>query len=64
MIFWSPPRGEKATWQFRADSVQIAARNPAQVDEAGIPMRYNAEQQTGVSDHLPLVTIIETTQNQ
>ena len=64
MILWSPPRGEKTTMQIRADSVRIANGAASQVDAKGIPMRHNAAQRTGVSDHLPLLMSLESTQKQ
>ena len=64
MILYSEARGKKATWQIRADSVQVGNQTEAQVTAPGIPMRYNAEQQTGVSDHWPLIVTIEIKQNQ
>jgi len=64
MILYSPARGEKATWIIRADSVQIANRTAAQVQPPGIPLRYNAAKMVGVSDHWPLVVVIEGQKNQ
>ena len=64
MILFSSVRGEKTTWQIRADSVQIANRYPAQVRAPGVPHRYDAASRDGVSDHWPLVVTIETKQNQ
>jgi hypothetical protein len=64
MILFSEARGKKATWQIRADSVRIANRTEAQVTPPGIPLRYNAASQAGVSDHWPLVLSIEPVQKQ
>jgi hypothetical protein len=64
MILFSEARGKKATWQIRADSVRIANRSEAQVTPPGIPLRYNAASQAGVSDHWPLVLSIEPVQKQ
>jgi hypothetical protein len=64
MILFAAARGEKATAQIRADSVQIAKRNPAQVSSAGTPERYRSGQRTGVSDHWPMIATIELTQKQ
>jgi len=64
MILFSEPRGKKATWQIRADSVRIANRTEAQVTASGIPWRYNATERAGVSDHWPLTVTIEIKQNQ
>ncbi len=62
MILWSPAtaRGEKATWQKRADSVAIANRIAAQVRKDGTPARFEMPGGRGVSDHWPLVFTIET----
>jgi endonuclease/exonuclease/phosphatase family metal-dependent hydrolase len=64
MILFSPARGEKTTWQIRADSVRIANRNPEQVAKDGTPQRYSATARRGVSDHWPVVAIIELSQKQ
>ena len=64
MILFSEPRCKKATWRIRADSVRIANRTEAQVTPPGIPLRYNAASQAGVSDHWPLVLSIEPVQKQ
>ena len=64
MILFSEPRRKKATWRIRADSVRIANRTEAQVTSPGIPLRYNAASQAGVSDHWPLVLSIEPVQKQ
>ena len=61
MILFSPTRGEKTTWQIRADSVQLANRNPAQVSASGAPQRYNSAERAGVSDHWPVVLVLEST---
>jgi len=63
-ILFSPARGEKTTWQIRADSVQIANRNPDQTTKECTPRRYNSAARSGVSDHWPLVAMIELTENQ
>lgn len=62
MILWSPAkdRGEKATWALRADSVQIANRAPGQMRPNGTPWRFEMPAGTGVSDHWPVVVVIES----
>jgi endonuclease/exonuclease/phosphatase family metal-dependent hydrolase len=64
MILFSPGRGEKTTWQIRADSVRIANHNPEQVTKDGTPQRYSAVARRGVSDHWPVVATIELSQKQ
>ena len=64
MILFSPARGKKTTWQIRADSVQIANRNPAQVSESNTPAHFEPQKRHGVSDHWPLALVIESTQKQ
>ena len=64
MILFAPPRGEKATWRVRADSVRILNGTPAQVTPDGTPNRYRSATRTGVSDHWPLVVTIESTEKQ
>lgn len=64
MILLAKRRGEKTTAVFRAESVQMANRNPAQVSRLGTPERYRAAERRGVSDHWPMVAIIELDQKQ
>lgn len=64
MILYSPARGTKATWQIRADSVRIANGTEAQVTADGIPNRYKSATGTGVSDHWPMVVILEPAKKQ
>ena len=64
MILYAPARGGKTTWQIRADSVHIANANPPQLRDPGIPLRYNAVDRTGVSDHWPLLVSIESSSKQ
>jgi endonuclease/exonuclease/phosphatase family metal-dependent hydrolase len=64
MILFSPARGEKTTTKFRADSVEIANHNPDQVSPGGTPQHFTASGATGVSDHWPLVGIIDPAQKQ
>ena len=64
MILFAPPRGGNTTARIRADSVQIANRNPTQVSSKGTPERYNSARRTGVSDHWPMIATIELTQKQ
>ena len=59
MILFSPARGEKTNWQVRAESVQLANRNPAQVSENNTPNHYDSASRTGVSDHWPIVLTLE-----
>ena len=62
MILWSPAsdRGEKATWILRRDSVRTANAAPGQLRPDGTPWRFGMPGGTGVSDHLPVVVIIES----
>ena len=61
MILWSPAsdRGENATWSLRADSVRIANAAPGQTRPDGTPWRFETPQGSGVSDHWPVVAVIE-----
>jgi hypothetical protein len=61
MILWAPARdrGEKATWALRADSVRIANHAPGQVRPDGTPWRFEMPSGAGVSDHWPVVAVIE-----
>ena len=62
MILWSPAsdRGEKATWNLRTDSVQLADSAPGQLRPDGTPWRFEMPGGAGVSDHLPVVVTIES----
>ena len=62
MILWSPAtdRGEKATWELRADSVRIANGAPDQKRADGTPRRFEMPAGSGVSDHWPVVVTIES----
>ena len=64
MILYFPAGSEKTTWSIRANSAQIANKNPDQVQPPGIPLRYNAAERIGVSDHWPLVVSIEPSAKQ
>jgi endonuclease/exonuclease/phosphatase family metal-dependent hydrolase len=64
MILFSPARGGKTTARIRADSVAIANGNPRQVSASGTPLRFNAKERRGVSDHWPMIATIEVTQKQ
>ncbi len=64
MILFADARGGNTTARIRADSVQIANLNPAQVSSKGTPERYQSGQGIGVSDHWPMVATIELTQKQ
>jgi endonuclease/exonuclease/phosphatase family metal-dependent hydrolase len=62
MILWAPASdsGENATWALRADSVRIANRAPGQVRRDGTPWRFEMPGGEGVSDHWPVVAVLET----
>lgn len=64
MLLLSGNRGKKTTAWFRADSVRIANAYPAQVSDLGTPERFRWAQQSGVSDHWPMIATIELTQKQ
>jgi hypothetical protein len=61
MILWSPAtvRRENATWDLRADSVRIANRAPGQRRADGTPWRFEAPGGQGISDHWPVIAVIE-----
>ncbi len=63
-ILFAPARSEKTTAQIRADSVQIARQNAAQVSATGTPERFNAADRSGVSDHWPIIATVEVMQKQ
>ena len=64
MILFSPARSENTTWEIRADSVRIANGFAAQTRTDGTPNRFNAAELAGVSDHWPVVVILESAKKQ
>lgn len=64
MIFFAAARGAKTTAQIRGDSVAIANGYPPQVAENAAPDRFSSEKGTGVSDHWPMIAILEFTEKQ
>jgi endonuclease/exonuclease/phosphatase family metal-dependent hydrolase len=64
MILFAPGRGEKTTWQIRADSVHIANRYAQQVTKDGTPLRFDPVERVGVSDHWPVLLTLEPKQKQ
>jgi endonuclease/exonuclease/phosphatase family metal-dependent hydrolase len=60
MILWSPAkhRGD-AAWNLREDSIRVANRTPAQVEDGVRPARFELPEGSGVSDHWPLLADIE-----
>ncbi|MEX2494734.1 MAG: endonuclease/exonuclease/phosphatase family protein, partial [Woeseia sp.] len=61
MLLWSPAeRSAHATWRLRENSVRIANGTRDQVRDDGTPARFELPEGTGVSDHWPLVFILET----
>ena len=64
MILFAEARGGNTTAHIRAESVQIANRNPAQVSRRKTPERFSAARRTGVSDHWPMIATIELAQKQ
>lgn len=63
MILLAKASGKNTTARIRAESVEIANQNPAQVSENGTPERFRSAQSTGVSDHWPLVASFELNKN-
>ena len=64
MILLAAARGGNTTVRIRAESVQIANLNPAQVSASGTPERFNAARRVGVSDHWPMIATIEVMEKQ
>lgn len=59
MILFAEARGAKTTARIRGDSVQIANRYERQVSKSNTPLRFDAENGTGVSDHWPIIASVE-----
>ncbi len=64
MIFWSPARGENATWKISADSLRVLHQTEAQRTADGTPARFSPGDRSGVSDHWPLAITIEPIEKQ
>ena len=64
MILFAPARGGKTTARFRADSVRIANLVAAQRSVDETPEQFRAAEQSGVSDHWPIIATIELTEKQ
>jgi len=64
MILFAPGRGEKTTWQIRAESVRIANQLAQQVTKDGTPLRFDPLERIGVSDHWPVQLTLEPKQKQ
>ena len=64
MILFTPARGGKTTARIRADSVQIANLVAAQRSVDETPEQFRAAEQSGVSDHWPIIATIELTEKQ
>ena len=60
MILWSKETDAgSATWQLRTDGTYVANGTADQMRPDGTPARYRLPANTGVSDHWPVVIIIE-----
>ncbi len=59
MILFAEARSAKTTARVRGDSVRIANHYERQVSETGTPLRFDAENGAGVSDHWPIIASIE-----
>lgn len=61
MLLWKPAegRGGGATWRLVPGSVSVANATRAQVTADGTPARFALPEGAGVSDHWPLVLVIE-----
>jgi len=60
MILWRPCCSDRATWRVRADSVRIAHGTREQLRPDGAPRRFDTVDGSGVSDHWPVVMVIES----
>ncbi len=64
MILFAPARGEEATAVLRAKSVQVANALPAQRTADGTPAAFEPATAAGVSDHWPLLLVLDLKQKQ
>jgi hypothetical protein len=61
MILWASAksRGAETTWRLQPDSTAIANATAAQITADKTPARFTLPGGTGLSDHWPLVAVIE-----
>lgn len=59
MILYAPARCENATWRLRENTTRIVNDAPGQRTPHGTPRRFSAEDRAGVSDHWPLLAVLE-----
>jgi hypothetical protein len=61
MILWSggKNRGENTTWKVRESGVYLANNTHEQRQQDGTPKRFTVPEGSGVSDHWPLVMMLE-----
>jgi endonuclease/exonuclease/phosphatase family metal-dependent hydrolase len=61
MILWASAksRGAETTWRLQPDSTAIANATAAQITAEKTPARFTLPGGTGLSDHWPLVAVIE-----
>ncbi|MEL7186179.1 MAG: endonuclease/exonuclease/phosphatase family protein [Pseudomonadota bacterium] len=59
MILFAPSRGAETTARIRGDSVRIANEFAAQVSAQATPLRHRGAGGTGVSDHWPMIAILD-----
>ncbi|MEE4329312.1 MAG: endonuclease/exonuclease/phosphatase family protein [Wenzhouxiangella sp.] len=57
MVLFSPSSAGR--WTLDVDSVEVVTAFEDQLHEDGTPKRFDLEQREGVSDHLPIVMVIE-----
>lgn len=55
ILQWSPKNAkDHGPWTMQAESIQVIKHIEGQINEQGIPQRFNYEIGSGFSDHLPL----------
>ncbi len=64
MILFAPGRRKDATAVLRAESVRVANAVPAQRTTANTPAAFEPATATGVSDHWPLLLLLDLKQKQ
>lgn len=60
VLFFNKAMEEKG-WKVLKDTVQVVLNKPLHVGLEGIPIRFDEEKLSGVSDHLPVYTKIQWT---
>jgi endonuclease/exonuclease/phosphatase family metal-dependent hydrolase len=57
MVLFAP--SSAASWRLDVEAVEVVTAYRDQLHDDGTPKRFNAQEREGVSDHLPIVVVLE-----